>query len=301
MKIIQKFAQSTLRNKNIMFKKILGIAPNQAEDGAFSPSQLSLKLATSTKTNYDGGVYVNPYTGGKARILVVLTEERNMMMANGKKFSTGNHPVEMALPMLHFINAGFELDLVTPTGAPAIIEEWAMPNNDISVATLFAKYDDALAKPKSLIDFVNNSLIDESPYVGVFIPGGHGAMLGLPNDPNLGKVLRWAKKNDIHIITLCHGPGTLMSAKIDSEFIFNGYEIALFPDSVDKQTPIIGYLPGHMPFKLGEKLKELGMHIINKKADDTCHIDRNLITGASPYASNKLGRLAAEILLKVVN
>ena len=110
-----------------------------------------------------------------------------------------------------------------------------------------------------------------------------------------------ARQKDIHIITLCHGPGTLMSAKIDSEFIFNGYEIALFPDSVDKQTPIIGYLPGHMPFKLGEKLKELGMHIINKKADDTCHIDRNLITGASPYASNKLGRLAAEILLKVVN
>jgi len=43
------------------------------------------------------------------------------------------------------------------------------------------------------------------------------------------------------------------------------------------------------------------MHIINKKADDTCHIDRNLITGASPYASNKLGRLTAETLLKVVN
>ena len=29
----------------------------------------------------------------------------------------------------------------------------------------------------------------------------------------------------------------------------------------------------------------------NKKADVTCHIDRNLITGASPVASNKLGRL----------
>jgi len=301
VKIIQKFAHSKLRNKNIMFKKILGIAPNQIEDGSFSPSRLSLKLATSTKTNYDGGAYKNPYTGGKARILVVLTEERNMMMANGKKFSTGNHPVEMALPMLHLINAGFELDLVTPTGAPAIVEEWAMPNNDISVAILFKKYEDALAKPNSLIDFANNLLIDETPYVGVFIPGGHGAMLGLPNDPNLGKLLRWAQKKDIHIITLCHGPGTLMSAKIDNEFIFNGYEIALFPDSVDKQTPMIGYLPGHMPFELGEKLKELGMKIINKKADDTCHIDRNLITGASPYASNKLGRLAAETLLKVVN
>jgi molecular chaperone Hsp31 and glyoxalase 3 len=284
-----------------MLKKILGIAPIQTEDGAFTPSRFSLKLATSAKTDYDGGAYKNPYTGGKARVLVVLTEERNMVMANGRKFSTGNHPVEMALPMLHLINAGFELDIVTPTGAPAIIEEWAIPKNDKSVAELFAKYDDAFAKPNSLIDFAKNSLIDDTPYLGVFIPGGHGSMLGLPNDPNLGKLLRWAQKKDMHIITLCHGPGTLMSAKIDGEFIFNGYEIALFPDSVDKQTPMIGYLPGHMTFELGGKLKELGMHIINKKADDTCHIDRNLITGASPYASNKLGRLAAERLLKVVN
>ena len=52
---------------------------------------------------------------------------------------------------------------------------------------------------------------------------------------------------------------------------------------------------------INDAWKELGMHIINKKADDTCHIDRSLITGASPYASNKLGRLAAETLLKVVN
>ena len=41
-----------------MFKKLLGIAPNQTEDGAFSPSRLSLKLATSAKTNYDGGPQV---------------------------------------------------------------------------------------------------------------------------------------------------------------------------------------------------------------------------------------------------
>ena len=68
----------------------------------------------------------------------------------------------------------------------------------------------------------------------------------------------------------------------------------------EKIRPMIGYLPGHMTFELGEKLKEMGMTIVNKKADDTCHIDRTLITGASPKASNKLGRLAANTLLKAV-
>ena len=175
-----------------MFKKLLGIAPNPTEDGAFMPSRLALKLATSSKTDYDGGAYLKPYKGGKSRVLVVLTEERNMTMANGKKFSTGNHPVEMALPMLHLQAAGFALDIVTPTGAPAAIEMWAMPKEDIAVTKLFSDYADASKNPGSLVKFAVNSLIDDTPYVGVFIPGGHGAMLGLPENEDLGKILRWA-------------------------------------------------------------------------------------------------------------
>jgi len=283
-----------------MIKKLLGIAPTPTEDGAFTPSRLAMRLATSATTNYDGGDYPAPYTGKKARVLVVLTQERNMTMANGKKFSTGNHPVEMALPMLHLISAGFELDIVTPTGAPAAIEMWAMPKDDAAVTKLFNDYADTLNAPGSLADFAAQSLSGDTPYVGVFIPGGHGAMLGLPDNADLGKVLRWAYGKDIHTITLCHGPGTLISARRGAEFIYDGYEIALFPDAVDKQTPKIGYLPGHMPYELGAKLKALGLKIINMKADDTCHVDRNLITGASPAASNKLGRLAAQTLLKAV-
>ena len=74
--------------------------------------------------------------------------------------------------------------------------------------------------------------------------------------------------------------------------------MAVFPDSVDKQTPMIGYLPGHMPFGLSERLKSLGAKIVNSKSDDTVCLDRKLITGASPLASNNLGKLAANTLLK---
>jgi molecular chaperone Hsp31 and glyoxalase 3 len=287
--------------KIIMLKKLLGIAPIPTEDETFTPSPIALKLATSPTTNYDGGAYPNPYRGGKLRVLMILTEERNMVMANGKKFSTGNHPVEMALPMLHLLNAGFEIDVVTPTGAPAAIEMWAMPEKDAAVKKLFSDFADVLENPGSLSEFAANSLTDDTPYVGVFVPGGHGALLGLPDNADLGKLLRWAHDQSFYIISLCHGPGTFMAAQDGADFIYDGYKIALFPDSVDKQTPMIGYLPGHMPFELGKKLKALGMTIVNTKADDTCHIDRNLITGASPKASNNLGRLAANILLDSVN
>ena len=74
--------------------------------------------------------------------------------------------------------------------------------------------------------------------------------------------------------------------------------MAVFPDSVDKMTPKMGYLPGQMPHGLSEKLKSIGANVVNTKADNTVCIDRKLITGASPLASNELGKLAANTLLK---
>ena len=79
----------------------------------------------------------------------------------------------------------------------------------------------------------------------------------------------------------------MLAAGDGPSFIYNGYKIAAFPDAVDKQTPMIGYMPGHMPWKFGEKLNASGVEIINSKADATCHIDRRLISGASPKAANR--------------
>ena len=82
-----------------ILRKLFRATPIPTTDGAFSPSPLAIKLGTSTTTDYDGGAYAKPYAGLKNRVLMICTEERNMTMANGKKFSTGNHPVEMGLPM----------------------------------------------------------------------------------------------------------------------------------------------------------------------------------------------------------
>lgn len=280
-----------------MIKKILGIAPKLRDDGSYSPSKVALKLAVSAKTDYTKVSY-EKYQGQKYKILVICTEQKDMQMKNGKKFSTGNHPVEAILPMLHLRDAGFEFNIVTPTGKPVVFEMWAMPNKDQDVINLYNEYEKEFENPGSLKDFVENSLDDDQSYAAVFVPGGHGAMLGIPEDLNVGKVLRWAHKNDLFTITLCHGPGSLLSTGLgEKEFIYKGYQMAVFPDSVDKQTPMVGYLPGHMPWKLCEKLTDLGVSIINNKSDNSTCIDRKLITGASPLAANELGRLAANTLL----
>jgi molecular chaperone Hsp31 and glyoxalase 3 len=284
-----------------MLKSILGIAPKQESDGSYSPSKLALKLATVEKSDFAEIAY-DKYQGKQSRIYVLFTEQKNMQMQNGKLFSTGNHPIEALLPMLHLKNAGFEFDILTPTGKPVVFEMWAFPKQDKAVQGIYDDYKSQFEQPQSLADLAANLATDNDTHAAVFVPGGHGAMLGIPEDQNVGTLLRWAHNSDLVTFTLCHGPGSLLTTSIDdSDFLYAGYKMAVFPDSVDNMTPMIGYLPGKMPWGLSKKLEGLGVTLANSKPDDTVCTDRNLITGASPLAANNLGKQVADTLLAKLN
>ena len=281
-----------------MLKKIFGLAPKLEKDGSYSPSRLALKLGTVDKTDFEDISY-EKYTGKKSKILVLFTEHKNMEMTNGKLFSTGNHPVEALLPILHLKNAGFEFVIATPTGKPVVFEMWAFPEKDEQVLEIYNELLEEFKSPVDLRHFIKKSFNEVDSYSAVFVPGGHGSMIGIPHDKNVGTVLRWAHSNDLYTISLCHGPGSFLTTMIDEKlFIYEGYKMCVFPDSVDKLTPMIGYLPGHMPWGLSERLKSLGVQLMNTKSDKSVCLDRKLITGASPLASNELGKLAASTLLK---
>jgi len=275
--------------------------PQMEEDGSYMPSKLALSLATVEVSDFEQVNY-EKYQGENNKILAIFTEEKNMKMQNGKLFSTGNHPIEALLPMLHLRNAGFEFEIATQTGKPVVFEMWAFPKKDEAVKAIYNEYKSQFEQPMKLADFVNNSFEDTDSYAAVFVPGGHGAMIGIPEDENVGKILNWAHQSDLFTISLCHGPGSFLSTTLNNQqFIYDGYKMAVFPDAVDKQTHMIGYLPGHMTSGLSEKLKSLGAKIMNTESDNTVCVDRKLITGASPLASNDLGKLAATELLKELN
>ena len=284
-----------------MLKKILGFAPKLEADGSYSPSKMALKMAVTAKTDFDNISY-QKYTGKKSKILVIFTETKNLKMKNGKYFSTGNHPVETLLPMLHLKNAGFEFEITTPTGKPVVFEMWAFPEKDEHVKAIYNENKPSFEKPIKLSDFIKSSFDHSESYAAVFVPGGHGALIGIPEDKNVATILRWANEKDLFTISLCHGPGAFLSTTLDNhEFLYKGYNMAVFPDSVDNKTPMFGYLPGKMPYGLSEKLKSLGVNLMNTKMDKTVCVDRRLITGSSPLASNELGKLAANTLFKEFN
>jgi len=278
-----------------MIKKLLGVAPKKEGDNAYSPSPVARALATDARTDWDGGL-VGPPAVARGKVLVVCTEEGRMTMANGKEFVTGNHPVETFVPMLHLERAGFALEIATLTGRPVALEEWAMPEKDDVVVAYRDRWREAFGSPRSVSELVDEPLEE---YVAVFLPGGHGAMLGLPESEPLGQLLHRFVDEDRFVLAICHGPAALLStAENGGSFAFGGKAIAAFPDGMDRKTPYMGYMPGKMPWYFGERLERHGVTIVNRMATGTCHRDGKLITGDSPYAANDFGALAAEALIE---
>ncbi|KAJ0335328.1 hypothetical protein COL154_004029 [Colletotrichum chrysophilum] len=279
--------------------------PDQAEDDAWFPSPFSLTQYTAPKTDFDGANYPNAYKGGKWKVLLIATQERYLKMAGGEFFSTGNHPVEMLLPMVHLDAAGFDIDIATISGDPVKFEMWAFPKEDEAVKGIYEKYKQKIRNPLNLEEVWGNGFSADTPYIAVFIPGGHGVLNGVPDSATVGNILRWAHQNERYYITLCHGPASMLAADVGkpagSKFIYDGYQIVVFPDSLDSGANIdIGYIPGKMEWLVGDRLRKLGVKTLNEGITGQTHQDRYLLTGDSPLASNNLGKLAADVLLKDV-
>ena len=60
-----------------------------------------------------------------------------------------------------------------------MLEMWGWPKKDEAVAGLFQQLKPKLDKLKKLGD------VASSAYAGIFIPGGHGAMVNLPTSEAL--------------------------------------------------------------------------------------------------------------------
>jgi putative intracellular protease/amidase len=278
---------------------------DQAEDNAWFPSPYSLTQYVSPKTDFDGADYPNAYKGGKWKILLIATQERYLQMAGDEFFSTGNHPVELLLPLLHLDAAGFDIDIATVSGDPVKMEMWAFPKDDQAVKDIYQKYKPKLRQPLDLSKVWGKGFTKDTEYIGVFIPGGHGALNDVPFSKLVGDILRWADSHERYYISLCHGPASMLAANVGKpegdKFIYEGYKVAVFPDSLDTGTNIdIGYIPGKMRWLVGEELRKLGITPINSGITGEVHRDRFVLTGDSPLASNNLGKLAASTLLEDV-
>ncbi len=287
-----------------MIKKILGIAPTKEKNGlGYIPSPIGRILGVDKRSGFRATDFGGKKYSGDKKVMVLCTEERYFEMTNGKLFSTGNNVQETMVPLMHLVNAGFDFDVVTPTGKPAILEDWSVPQKDDAVLRFMSANKHKFDSPASLLKIVeNNELNEGSKYLAVFLPGGHGSMIGLPEDGNAGELIRWVEASDRYLVAVCHGPAAMVATAVNDNkpHPYKGYQMVAFPDKYDRQSPTMGYLPGQLSWFQCEALEKHGIKIINEKITGATHIDRKLISGDSPKACDELGKITVEALFQEV-
>jgi putative intracellular protease/amidase len=120
----------------------------------------------------------------------------------------------------------------------------------------------------------------------IFIPGGHGPMVDMANNFDVGRVLCLFQDHAKTIACLCHGPAALLSAgeTAAGRWVFDGYKLTVFSDEEEDQTRLG---KNGMPWYVETALKNAGAVFDGARAAWTSHVvvDRNLITSQNPASS----------------
>jgi putative intracellular protease/amidase len=129
----------------------------------------------------------------------------------------------------------------------------------------------------------------------VFVPGGHGPMVDMVQNPDVERVLRELHGRGAVIGALCHGQASLLSApaRADGQWLFDGYRMTALTDEEEDQTEFGRLGP---PWYLETALKQAGAVFDDGGAAWTSHVvvDRNLVTGQNPQSADAV----ADAILK---
>lgn len=170
---------------------------------------------------------------------------------------------------------------------------------------------DAVVESKRVIDTLNalpgfqaprnlSEMSDEeiAGFDALFVPGGHGPMVDMADNPDVCRVLGILHDKSAPIASLCHGPAMLLSAppSHDGTWLFDGYRMTAFTDEEEVQTP-----PGllGMQWLLEAALRNAGAVFDDGRQAWASHVvvDRNLITAQNPDSADA----AAEAVIKVLS
>ncbi|GFD91765.1 type 1 glutamine amidotransferase domain-containing protein [Alteromonas sp. KUL156] len=253
----------------------------------------------------------------KGEVLVLLSSENMMQLADGKTAPTGYYLNEFGVPAKVLADAGYKLVLATPKGnAPSVDKKSVIPQYfdggeaHMQAIQTFVASMEGINDTMSLTEVIAQGL-DE--FEGVFIPGGHAPLIDLANNPQVGQILSHFHKEGKPTAAICHGPIALLSGQSNPEafelalksgeqatsegWIYEGYKMTIFStpeeeyfeSTLDDATLL--YYPANAMAQAGGKMEYKEMWAPNVVED------RELITGQNPFSDE----LLAETLLAQLN
>ncbi|WP_211659796.1 type 1 glutamine amidotransferase domain-containing protein [Pedobacter ureilyticus] len=221
----------------------------------------------------------------KKKILFVVTSHDKKGNTNEK---TGYYLGEVSHPWEVLVEAGYEIDFVSPKGGNPPVDGFDL--ND-PVNKMF--WEDKHYHQK-ITNSLKPSEVKPQDYVAIFYAGGHGAMWDLPNNTELTNIASKIYEQNGIVSAVCHGPAGLLNIKLSNgKYLIAGKKVNGFSNEEEELVKLTQIVP----FLLENQMKDRG-GVYEKSAPWQNHVtvDGRLITGQNPQSAKAVGEAIKKAL-----
>ncbi|VXB80655.1 Putative intracellular protease/amidase [Microbacterium sp. 8M] len=230
-----------------------------------------------------------------SKILMVVTAADSLTLADGSAHPTGFWAEELVVAHRELTRAGHDVVIATPGGRVPPVDPGSLNAEVVGDADRAAEFRAYLDAIRSDLDHpIALDQVSAADYAAVVLPGGHGPMVDLAVDEQLGRILVAADDAGLPIAPFCHGPAGLLSATAaDGSFAFAGRTLTVFTDEEERT----GGLGENSPWFVASTLSERGA-VVQGGEPWTSHVvrDGNLITGQNPQSSHAVAQALLDVL-----
>nr|WP_216355501.1 type 1 glutamine amidotransferase domain-containing protein [Geothermobacter hydrogeniphilus] len=204
-------------------------------------------------------------------VLMVVTSHDEL--APGKP--TGLWLEEFAIPWQLFREAGLKVSIASPLGGNVPIDPRSIEDEDKVVA--WREAENVLLQTASLDE------LQLHKFDAIFLPGGHGAMFDLPENPVLKALLHSQIEAGRIVAAVCHGPAALVEVSLsDGRPLVAGRTLTAFTDAEERAVG----LEDAVPFLLEAELRAKGADFVAGELwASHVEVDDKLVTGQNPASS----------------
>ncbi|RDZ55028.1 type 1 glutamine amidotransferase domain-containing protein [Haloferax sp. Atlit-6N] len=198
-------------------------------------------------------------------------------------------------PLTTLTDAGVDVAVATPTGAPPVVDERSIDPEEVGEELAervveVHENDERLQNPEPIAQ------VDAREYDAVVFPGGHGTAWDVNQDRHARQALLQAVAgDDSKALVVCHAVGILgFTREADGSFLVEGREVTGFPNEweegiVDEND----LMPDgrKLPYWVEDEVKAAGgVWDAELDSDTSVTVDGDLITARGPGSSSAAAR-----------
>lgn len=210
------------------------------------------------------------------KIAIVLTSHEKL---GDTGRTTGYYVGEAAHPWAEFVDAGYDVDLLSIAGGepPRDGED----GDDAVQKRFLAETAAQLSDTRPVRD------ADPVAYDAVMLAGGHGTMWDFPGSAELSGLIRDVYEGGGVVGAVCHGPAGLVDVTLsDGSHLVAGRKVSAFTNAEEEAVGLTAVVP----FRLQSRLEERGaLHEAGPNWQPKVVRDGRLVTGQNPASAAAVG------------